>query len=162
VDEVVESDHAGVVELEQVVELAVGAFGVDEVLKGVDDLLDGDYPPRPLMATAENHPVSALADLVLDLVILVDLVVELLRLFHSEIIIKPSIFKNTQRMTSTAQPILLLGQDETWGMPVGRCVEDIGSELESWMIAISQIGQCWRILAIDGGWRVSYRDEYVR
>jgi hypothetical protein len=93
--QVFQSDDCGVLELEEVVEFAVGAFGVDEVLKGVDDLLDGDDAAGALVAAAEDHAVGALPDLLLDLVLLVDLVVQLLRLFHSENIIITTSFENT-------------------------------------------------------------------
>jgi hypothetical protein len=45
---------------------------------------------------AKNHPVGAPAHLLLDFVLFVDLVVELLGLFHSEIIINKLFLKITQ------------------------------------------------------------------
>lgn len=95
VQQVFEVDDAGVVELEKVVELTVGPLSVNEVLKGVDDLLDSHDPISTLVNATENHSVGTLAHFLLDLVVFVDLVVQLLRLFHSEIIINNQFFENT-------------------------------------------------------------------
>lgn len=43
--QVLQPYNAGMIDLQEIVELAIGAFGVDEVLKGIDDLFDSDHSP---------------------------------------------------------------------------------------------------------------------
>jgi len=94
--QVLEPHHARVLQLQQIIEFAVGAFGIDEVLKGINDLFYCHCSAAALVPPAKNHPVGAPAHLLLDFVLFVDLVVQLLGLFHSEIIINKLFLKITQ------------------------------------------------------------------
>ena len=94
-----QSDDTGVFELQEVIEFAVGAFGVDKVLKSIDNLLDGHHPTSALVSPPKNNAIGAPPHLLLDLILLVDLVVHLLGLFHSEIIINKQFFENHQALT---------------------------------------------------------------
>lgn len=93
--EVFEAYDGGVFELQEVVEFSIGTLGIDEVLKGIDDLFDGNNATGAFVFTPEDHAIGALSDLFFDLVLFVDLVVQLLRLFHSENIIFTTSFENT-------------------------------------------------------------------
>ena len=68
--------------MEKIVEFAVGAFGIDEILEGVDDLLDGDDAVSFLVAGLVDDAVGALANLAEVLIVFEDVIFELFGLFH--------------------------------------------------------------------------------
>ena len=82
VEQVLQPNNARVIDLQQIVELSIGAFGIDKVLKGINDLLNRDHPPRFLVFGLIHDPIGALADLLKYLIFLIDLVIQLLALFH--------------------------------------------------------------------------------
>lgn len=73
--QVLQPYNTRMIDLQKIVELAIGAFGVDEILKGIDDLFNSDHPPRFLVASLVDHTIGALSYLVKDLVLLIDLVI---------------------------------------------------------------------------------------
>lgn len=66
-------------------------------MKGIDDFLDGYSPTTAFVFAPVDDAVGAFAQFLEDLVFLVDLVVQLLRLFHSENIIGDIFFENGSR-----------------------------------------------------------------
>jgi len=69
--------------MEKIVEFAVGAFGIDEILEGVDDLLDGDNAVCFLVAGLVDDAVGALVNFAEVLIVFEDVIFELLGLFHN-------------------------------------------------------------------------------
>lgn len=78
----VESDEGGVLQLEEVVEFAVGAFGVDEVLEGVDDFLDGINLFVFFVEGLVDDAIGSLANPLANLKLPVDVVIQLFSLLH--------------------------------------------------------------------------------
>lgn len=68
--------------MEKIVEFAVGAFGIDEILEGVDDLLDGDNAVCFLVAGLVDDAVGALVNFAEVLIVFEDVIFELFGLFH--------------------------------------------------------------------------------
>lgn len=74
--------------LQQVVELSVRSFGIDKVLKSINDLLDRNCVPGAFVPRLEDNAVGAPAYFFEYLVVTINVILQLLRLFHSEYIMK--------------------------------------------------------------------------
>lgn len=74
VQKVLEPYYTRMVDLQKVIKLPVCPFGIDKVLKSIDDLLDSHHPPTFLMSSLIDHPICALSNLLQYLVFFIDLV----------------------------------------------------------------------------------------
>jgi len=70
------------IQLQQIVELTIGALGIDQILKGVDNLFYGHNPLSFLVSGLVDHAVSALAYFGQVFVVFENVVFKLFGLFH--------------------------------------------------------------------------------
>ncbi len=75
-DDLIELDDAGMGELEEVVEFAIGAFGVGDILIGVANLFDGEDLVVLFVFDFVDSTVGALAQQAHNLVGFIDVVVD--------------------------------------------------------------------------------------
>lgn len=83
-EQVLKPDDGRVLYLQEVVKLAVGPLGIDQILEGVNDLLDRYHFFILFGDGFVDHPVGALPDFADYFELPVDLVVQFFWLFHQE------------------------------------------------------------------------------
>lgn len=74
VQQVLEPYYARMIDLQKVIKLPICPFGIDKVLKSINDLLDSNHPPTFLVPGLIYNSVGALANLLKYLVFFIDLV----------------------------------------------------------------------------------------
>lgn len=70
--------------MQEIVDFPISSLGIYDILKGIDDLFDGNNAIGLLMFRFKDDAVSALPYFLHDLIFLVNVVIELLWLFHRE------------------------------------------------------------------------------
>jgi hypothetical protein len=70
------------IHLQEIVQFTIGAFGIDQILVGVDDLFNGDYFLSFLVLNLVDDAVGAFAYFGKVLVVFKDVVFKLFGLFH--------------------------------------------------------------------------------
>ena len=77
-------DNARMLHLQKIIKFSVGAFGVNQILEGVDDFLYGYDKFAFFVDSFVDDTISALADFFLHLIVSIDVIFKLFWLFHSE------------------------------------------------------------------------------
>ena len=74
VKQVLEPYYTRMVDLQKVIKLPICSFGIDKVLKSINNLFDSDHPPRFLVFGLIDDPIGALPNLLYNLIFFIDLV----------------------------------------------------------------------------------------